>query len=225
LVELHGVGDFQSSGILYNRLEDWHRDALKTDVGDKLVYIGQRKLFGLGVIGGTQFKDDTLFHNHVVSGGGGLLWSVTSTDGWGLEVLFGAYVRNGTDEKFVLSGSTYYDETIQHQAVYMAPIWLKKNFFYPSTVSPFLAAGGAIMRAENGHHIFILQGSQPFLIDDRRKVNTVVPMVGAGVEFFSGRFLRPRVEVRYFNGPSVNAADNSFKTSGLFWSVGFLTTW
>jgi hypothetical protein len=222
LLELRGIGDFQSSGVLYNRLEDFNHDALKTEVGDKLVFVGQRKLYGLGLIAGTQLSNSPLLTHREVSGGGGLLWSLTFVDGWGAEVLFGAYVRNGKDQQSSGSYPVYVNEEVHHSAYFCAPMWVKKNFFYPGIVSPFVAAGISVMEAENLHSITNSFG--PVVYGDRT-VTTVVPVLGAGIEFFSGRFFRPRLEVRYFDGPRINAGDSSFLTSSVFYSAGFLTTW
>ena len=49
-LEVRGLGDFQSSGVLYNRLFDRTKHALRTEPGDRVAYVGQRKLFALGVL-------------------------------------------------------------------------------------------------------------------------------------------------------------------------------
>jgi hypothetical protein len=223
LVEMRGVGDFQSSGVLYNRLEDIHREALNTEVGDKLVFAGQRKLFGLGIVAGAQSHDATLYTKKEVSGGGGLLWSLTFLDGWGAEILFGLYARNGKDDQILSNAPlNYADEELHHAAYFCAPMWVKKNFLYPGVVSPFVAAGFSVMTAENLHRI-TANGIQE--ISGDRTVTTPVPVYGVGIEFFSGRFFRPRIEARYFEGPRINAGNNSFLTSSVFYSAGFLSTW
>ncbi len=101
-------------------------------------------------------------------------------------------------------------------------MWVKKNFFYPDIISPFVAAGLSVMTAENLHRV--TANGVPEIQGDRA-ITAPVPVFGAGIEFFSGRFFRPRIEVRYFDGPKINAGDNSFRTSSVFYSAGFLTTW
>ncbi|MDX6768916.1 MAG: hypothetical protein SF051_05245 [Elusimicrobiota bacterium] len=218
LLELSGVGDRQSSGKLYNALEDYRRDASKTATGDRVVFAGQRKLFGLGLEGGLMAKKDLVGQAREENFGGGLLWSITFPDGWGAEVLFGAYGRNGRSKMSVVPGPGV--RTLDRQALFIAPMWLKKNFFYPSAVSPFLAAGASVFAGRNN---WVSTGAMTF--DENASKSTVVPMLGAGVELFPGRFFRPRFDVRYFAGPKITAGSNTYYTESVFYSFGFLTSW
>ncbi len=218
LLELRGVGDRQSSGKLYNALEDFRRDAKKTAPGDRVVFAGQRKLFGLGLEGGLMAKKDFVGQGREENFGGGLLWSITLPDGWGAEILFGAYGRNGRSRMSVVPAPGV--RTLDRQALFIAPTWVKKNFFYPSVVSPFLAAGAAVF---TGRNQWVSSGAATF--DENVSKSGVVPMLGAGVEFFPGRFLRPRFDIRYFAGPDITAGSNTFYTESVFYSIGFLTTW
>lgn len=221
LIELRGVGDMQSSGKLYNALEDFHRDALRTVPGDRVVFAGQRKLFGLGFVGGVKSKRNDVGDTHETNFGGGLLWNVTFPDGWGAEVLFGAYILDGKAR--MPSNSGLVVENIERRALFIAPIWAKKNFFYPSAISPFLAAGLSFFNGQNKYTYTNFAGGAS--TDETRKVSTVVPVLGAGIEFFPGRFFRPRFDVRYFAGPKITANGNVFYTESVFYSFGFLTTW
>lgn len=228
LIELRGIGDLQSSGKLYNALEDLHRDALKAAPGDRVVFAGQRKLFGLGVEGGVKSHRSDLGGTHEQNFGAGLLWNVTFPDGWGIELLFGTYVLNGKDTV----GSPFNPlfptnrtvDSLDRKAFFSAPIWLKKNFFYPSIVSPFLAAGGSLLVGEN-HWVHADYSNPANNVDVDKKTSALVPVLGAGLEFFPGRFLRPRIDVRYFAGPRLTAGADVFHTESVFYSVGVLTTW
>ena len=211
LIEMSGVGDFQSSGVLYNRMEDMHRDALKTGVGDKLEFIGQRKLFGLGLMAGIRSSQEMVEDTRESTYGGGLLWNITSRDGWGIEVLFGGFFRDGEGLKNNVRDI--------RSAKFVAPTWIKKNFFYPSVVSPFLGAGIALFTGTNHYQDYNLN------IDQTSGSTTISPVIGGGIEFFSGRFFRPRIEVRYIKGPRLNAGGNTFNNESIFYSAGFLTTW
>jgi hypothetical protein len=220
LVEMRGVGDFQSSGVLYNRLEDLHREALDTEVGDRLVFAGQRKLFALGIMGGLMADPEQVLGNTEKTLTGGLLWSLTFTDGWGAEILFGGAYRS-INAASPLGGAEFVQE--KHQATYIAPMWFKKNLFYPSNISPFVAAGLSVLNAEHvySHQTAIYNPND----SETKNLTTIVPVFGAGIELFPGRFFSPRVEVRYYDGPNLPAAGQDFKTSALFYSAGFLTTW
>ena len=221
MLELRGVGDLQSSGKLYNALEDISRRAPSVARGDRVVFVGQRKLFGLGFEGGVKATRSQIGHIFEENYGGGLLWNVTFPDGWGAEVLFGAYARVGKVRQ-----SAAFDPVVQkleRRALFITPVWAKKSFFYPSPVSPFLAAGVSLFVGSN-HRIYD-NASTGAKIDEEAKKSTVVPMLGAGFEFFPGRFFRPRLDVRYFKGPTLRARDNAYRTESVFYSAGFATTW
>lgn len=220
MLEIHGMGDFQSSGRLYNRFEDFNRRAAYTAPGDRVEFVGQRKLFALGVVGAVNSSSQKILNRTEESFGAGLLWNVTFQDGWGAEVFFGLFSRGGSGQSSYGTFPNHIIETNEVDAKFVLPIWLKKNFFYPSTVSPFLAAGFSFLRGTNSYETM---GSIASSTDKR--VFTVVPMLGGGVEFFPGRFFRPRLEVRYFNGPTLRAGPTSFRTESVFYGAGFATSW
>ncbi|MDP3544384.1 MAG: hypothetical protein Q8T11_18120 [Elusimicrobiota bacterium] len=220
MLEIHGMGDFQSSGRLYNRLEDFNRRAAWTEPGDRVEFIGQRKLFALGVVGAVNSRSQKILNRTEESFGAGLLWNVTFQDGWGAEVFFGLFSRGGSDQTGYGTFPNHVIETNSVDAKFVLPIWFKKNFFYPSTVSPFLAAGFSFLRGTNSYETM---GSIASSTDKR--IFTVVPVLGGGVEFFPGRFFRPRLEVRYFNGPTLRAGPTSFRTESVFYGAGFATSW
>lgn len=188
MIELRGIGDFQSSGKIYHTLEDINRN-VTVEPGDKVKYLGQRKLFGLGLVVGAQLfagkiklqSFDTATPTYEVNGqiksyqvvvkthestpvsyGGGLLWSLTFKDGWGVEVLFGGYF-NRLENNFILlrelnnerneidvigideSGTQLNKGSIgwRYEHFIIAPIILKKNFLYPRMISPFIGIGVA----------------------------------------------------------------------------------
>lgn len=234
LLEIRGIGDLQSSGELYNALEDRRRDALKTAPGDRVVFAGQRKLFALGLVGGVQPSNGRAFGVPENSTGAGLLWGLTFRDGWGVEVLFGYYGRDLKESRVVGStsfGNARIDERLSRSARFLAPIWLKKSFFFPAIVSPYLAAGGSLFMGDLRYESVytppnaVMLGIPNTYINDKGKSLTVVPVLGGGVEFFPARFFRPRLEVRWFDGPTMHAGPETFDTESAFVSAGFFTAW
>src|SRR5579872_975205 len=99
LLEVRGLGDTQASGQLYNALEDSHRGASSTGVGDQAVYAGQRKFLGIGFLGGALSSQDTVITEKESTFDFGLLCDATFRDGLGMEVLFGAFIRNGQESQ------------------------------------------------------------------------------------------------------------------------------
>lgn len=223
MLEIHGMGDFQSSGRLYNRLEDFNRRAAWTEPGDRVEFVGQRKLFALGAVGAVNSRSQKILNRSEEAFGAGLLWNVTFQDGWGAEVFFGMFSRGGNAKISHLGQGPFPTLIIEENEVdakFVLPMWFKKNFFYPSTVSPFLAVGFSFLRGTNSYET---TGSNASSTDKR--IFTVAPMLGGGVEFFPGRFFRPRLEVRYFNGPLLRAGPTSFRTESVFYGAGFATSW
>ncbi|MEI8191457.1 MAG: hypothetical protein WCI75_17220, partial [candidate division NC10 bacterium] len=224
MLEIHGLGDLQSSGKLYNRLADFHRDAASVRPGDRVIFVGQRKLFALGAMGGLGFNTEQVSGQTERALTAGLLWDVTFPDGWGAEILFGGAYRGVQKTIFpnqIIGGSFVYSIEEKRQAVFIAPFWIKKNIFYPSIISPFVAAGFSLLSAE---HMYAYHSSSENK-RETKNVTTVVPVLGAGIEFFPGRFFRPRVEMRWYDGPKITAAGSAYNTQSVFCSAGFMTAW
>lgn len=221
MLEIHGMGDFQSSGRLYNRLEDFNRRAVWTAPGDRVEFVGQRKLFALGVVGAVRNGRQKILNRSEEAFGAGLLWNVTFQDGWGAEALFGVYSRGGNAE---MTSGTFPNQVYEKNEVdakFILPIWFKKNFFYPSTVSPFLAVGASFLRATNSYQAI----SSTSVSDEEKKIFTVVPVLGGGIEFFPGRFFRPRIEIRYFKAPALRAGASTLYMESVFYGAGVATSW
>ncbi|UPT72882.1 MAG: hypothetical protein M0D55_13270 [Elusimicrobiota bacterium] len=225
-IEVRGIGDLQSSAIFQNLAGVRAAVGLSPEPGDYAVLQGQRKFFGVGIIGGMRLQRTQILHKLDSSGGGGLLWSLTFYNGWGLETLFGAYHRGGSD----ITGENLSDladsrrDFSKRSALYAVPIWGKKNFFFHSAVSPFVAAGAYWFQGENSYEVKI---SNNFISTgiETKTVRGFYPVLGAGVEFFPTRFIRPRVEVRRFIAPKLTARGNEFNASSTIYSIGLLTSW
>lgn len=229
LLEIRGIGDLQSSGLLYNALEDTRREALAVRPGDRVVFVGQRKLFGLGLVGGQAARRTDAFGAFETTAGGGLIWSIIFRDGWGFEVLFGEYSRKLSRERSVrISPNTQngLDERMQRSARFIAPVWLKKSFFYPRVASPFAAAGFALFDGRVWYNREVFDFPNPYrTFSDEVQPKRIVPVLGAGIELFPARFFRPRFEVRWFDGPTLVAGPETFATESTYISFGFLTAW
>jgi hypothetical protein len=231
LLEVRGIGDLQSSGILYNRFEDFHKRASEASIGDRIVFVGQRMQFGLGLEGGTSSYRPKFLDGEEDVGGGGLVWNITLAGGLGLEVMAGLYAREGRNEAAIEKGSLFLGGPIvatvngeeTRKAHYIAPIWLKKNFFYPSIVSPYIAAGTYWFQ---GRHTFTrTSNSGQQLETDTAKRGFFYPTIGAGVEFFPTRLFRPRISVRHFFGPDLGTLGVHFGTSITIYSLGVVASW
>jgi len=94
-LEVRGIGDTQSSAV-FSKVGWTYKKTPPPVPGDYGVFLGQRRLFGLGVVAGAAQRKQML-HAFDETKGGGLLWSLRFYDGWGVEALFGRYERTGTD--------------------------------------------------------------------------------------------------------------------------------
>ena len=224
LLEVRGIGDLQSSGLLYRSGRD--KSPVEARPGDYAVFLGQRRLFGLGVIGGVGQQRRRLLYRYDESKGVGLLWSMTFHNGYGLEAIFGYYSRSGKDvsSENPSAGPERYEINDSRSAKFILPISVKKNFFYPSLISPFVAAGPYWFDGEHAQEV-LLTAARSSAGRQVQVKHGVYPQFAAGLEFFPARFFRPRVEVRHFFGPSLTANGSRFQTDTTFYSIGVLTSW
>lgn len=227
ILEVGGIGDLQSSGRLYSRWEDRKRGQVDAKPGDTAVYAGQRRFFGTGFIGGGAFQRRKVLEAYEKAAGGGMLWSITFYNRWGVEILAGYYQREGKDAANYPGTPPGYADEVRVQNArsvrFLAPIWVKKSFFYPSVTSPFVAAGFSPFRASHAQEHL---NTGNVVIARQSKIRKgIVPMAGAGVEFFPARFIRPRIEVRHFFGPELKVLDNGFRTETTFYSAGVVAAW
>ena len=285
MLELRGVGDFQSSGKLYHTLEEKYRK-LNIQQGDTVKYAGQRKLFGIGLMVGkhlslpklsvTSFDSATVQSEYrgqsknieVVlesredvpkSNGGGLLWTLTFPDGWGAESLFGAYFGeasignfslkrvdvNGTVKDFIVVpentpvgfGSAGI-KSERYKITILAPTLLRKNFFFPRAISPYIGAGGFYFEGE--YEISRVSTQIPkeaieFLFPNNflhgvqlsrsAKKTGVFPVFSYGVDLFPARFFHMRFDAKYFMTPDLTTDLGYVRTRGWVYSVGLITAW
>lgn len=235
-LEIRGIGDLQSSGVLYNRVEDRHRRVLATVPGDRTVFVGQRKLMALGILAGFAPRRREEFGKREEADGGGLAWDLMFKNGWGVELLFGGYQRVMSASKRVVKPpeptlkNVTSLEKLDMKVVYYAPLLVKKNFFFPSVVSPFVVIGGAPVRASLQFYELYHDpnASPPSGIQENAwsaSRTTVAPIAGAGVDFFPARLIRPRVDVRWFAGPTLHAGHKTLNTEMLTLSFSIFSAW
>lgn len=235
-LEIRGIGDLQSSGVLYNRMEDGHHRALTTVPGDRSVFVGQRKLMALGILAGFAPRRREEFGKHEEADGGGLAWDLMFKNGWGVELLFGGYQRVMSASKRVVEPpepslkNVTNVEKFDMKVVYYAPFVVKKNFFFPSVVSPFVVVGGSVVRASlQFYELYQDPNAFPSPVFHENawtaSRTTVAPIAGAGVDFFPARLIRPRVDARWFAGPTLRAGHKTLNTEMLTLSFSLFSAW
>jgi hypothetical protein len=224
LIEVRGVGDFQSQGWLYRTLEDrfWKADPIA--VGDTVVFAGQRKPFSIGGLGVLPLKQHQMVEadkGQVL--GGGLVLTYTLTDGWGAELLGGIISHTAKGRDATAENVGRWESEQEAKATYYMPLWIKKNFFYPSNISPFLAFGFSAYRAHISSYYLDTPAGQTD--QSRRKGAGVAPVIGGGFEFFPGKTFRPRIQVLYLGGRPVHGNLSTFNTEILVYGFGASMQW
>lgn len=241
--EVQGIGDMQAIGKVFT--------GKGVEEGDRVVFLGQRKLFNLGIVAGydvTPHREP--IHGHFPSNagflagsaaggqrdtsiiGGGLVWSHTFLNGWGWEMVLGVYNINLADAgigppvkgKTDGFGRTFDNSTEDRTTYFILPTWVRKNFFYPRWFSPYVGAGLSIMYAQGTRrHVFNNDSTSSGLEDSFEKSTIILPapVVGGGIELWPGKFFHPRIEARYFIAPSLLGRPDR----PLYIGVGFLTSW
>lgn len=251
-IEMRGVGDFQSSGKMYASLEDIGRSD-KIEPGDKVKYLGQRKLFGLGLVGGYAIHLKPQGNPY----GGGLLWSLTFPDGWAAEVLFGGYAEqvksdsgikpvtltdsNGVPQTYIsvftdagnFLGYAYSGDA--YDIKIFAPIMIKKFFFYPRIISPSVGVGAAFMTAEYEAQRTSIEsiGSKQYyptyiqgnVYRASTKKETLFPIFSAGFTLFPGYFCQVRADAQYFMTPDLDLGFAKLETRRFYYTFGVSTNW
>lgn len=130
-IELYGVGDFISAGHSYYSFFEGNGQAQLKE-GDTVIYIGNRKLAGTGILA-VFFQGDSSDSLKAESGkkrynGGGSFWSANLKTIGSAEFLLGALHK----EKYP-SGLKRLD------SYYTLPVWFRKTFNYPGLFSPSMS--------------------------------------------------------------------------------------
>jgi hypothetical protein len=226
-LEIRGIGDLQSSGVLYDRIEDRRKRAGQVAPGDQTLFVGQRKLMALGGLVGfsPRIRREFGYDEKIV--GGGLAWDLMFKNGWGLEILFGGYDRTMSSGRLEFDPTFRTDELVKWKVSYIAPIVVKKNFFFPSVVSPFVIAGGSVIDATLRYQLYhkTFAPSSEHLENVRVTRTTFGPLLGAGVDFFPARLIRPRLDFRWQTGPTLHAAHKTLNTETMLLSLSVFSAW
>lgn len=228
-LEIHGIGDLQSSGVLYNRFGERHGKSQQSSPGDRVLFLGQRKLFALGAFYGLSLGGREEFGVTESASGEGLVWELMFRDGWGIEALFGRYHRSFSAGQTFRTGLPGPVQTVRQNlrwdASYRFPVALKKNFFFPATLSPYVLLGAAYYQSsmEKRDQSDIIGGQYSLFGGSSR--SGIAPMIGAGLELYPTRIIRPRIDARWFTGPETRVDDKGFRADKLFLSFYILSAW
>ncbi|MBI4667580.1 MAG: hypothetical protein HY747_00065, partial [Elusimicrobia bacterium] len=205
-IETKGVGDFQSTADFYHSLEDGNKN-FHPALGDKAVYLGQRKVISLGLMfawskhsfahGFLSSKSKNDLRNF--SRGGGLLWEINFRDGLTAQWLLGFY-----------NELVFFAKDIEKSSKLFAPLALKKVFFYPSPLAPYVRIGLTNFSERLKY------------LNTETKRTGLAPLLGGGLELFAGRTIHIYGGMDYFFLPDLRSAiGTTYRTRKLYYTGGF----
>ncbi|MBI4739640.1 hypothetical protein HY772_08955 [Candidatus Woesearchaeota archaeon] len=207
-VELYGVGDFMSIGnIQYPGEYLGQREPVA--LGDQAKFIGNRKVLGFGLMHMLNVKkaeNPRPGSGAEKSLGDNLLWSVILKKGWAVEAGLGASMV-----KLYPAGVNFVEFNFTY------PAWLRKSFFYPGLISPFLVLG--LVRHNSAIH-------PPGTSNENTVTkNGFIPFGGLGLEFFSGYRVHLRFDYHYYPIPSLEFKGTKYKANKDFLFGGLTLNW
>ncbi|OGS21327.1 MAG: hypothetical protein A2252_08790 [Elusimicrobia bacterium RIFOXYA2_FULL_39_19] len=247
-LEVDAIADAVSIGSTYNR------NKYQMNKDDKIKYYGQRKVFGLGVIGGgtaNEFPSATKqldLEKHICIRGAGLLWEWSFKNGWGVQWLLGSYVYKTAvpNRTFIIYQDPYtiFKKRIdnQYEIELMSPVIFKKNFFYPSTVSPYLGLGIGYLRNQFYNYIFedyfyydqpnyyhpghIVDSFRKITNNDTKEIQYLLPFPVIGIEFFSSHLVHITFDAKYiYPLVPLRGTTEDHSWNGWIFSTGMTTNW
>ncbi|MBI2069558.1 MAG: hypothetical protein HYT79_03070 [Elusimicrobia bacterium] len=200
-IETRGIGDFQSTARFYHPAEEF-RNTFRPAIGDKAVHIGRRSPISMGfwVSSARAFKNSDP-ETEGYSEGQGAIWELCFRDGWKIQANLGVHSDSQKDFAFASENTkTFFTQpsttTIKApvpeiKTRFFGPLSLSKNFFYPKSISPFLRIGVALVRSELVWGTGIDRSSHSY-------PTRLIPSFGAGIELFSGKWVKGYVGANYF---------------------------
>lgn len=210
-IELYGIGDFLSAGS-YRYPVEFGGKGESFHEGDSAVFVGNRKVIGL-----------TPFHFVLYQQAGkGLRLGADAAIYQGLGITTWSFIlRKGNIFEWMI-GAVAAEKTYSNLGTLTSehrfPFWFRKTFFYPSFISPSLSFGFSFYRNE--------------LIEKKDKTNTALgpinslgPLLGAGVEFFTSSAIHLRLDGHYYPTPSRTFNDKKYRTDALFLLGGISINW
>jgi len=202
-IEVEAIADTVSIAASYGQ-----KNEIKP--GDAIRFRGQRKLLGLGTIYG--FSEAKKGSNY---SGLGMIWNYTLRSGWGVDFLGTSFSRVYGRK----SGVEYYREEVN------VPLSLgvKKHFFYPFWISPFVGLGGSYLKMEHEYNLWA-SSSGGMLESSKGSTIRLVPYFAAGTQL-AGKQFNVNLEARYFHGPKLNIDPEPVKIRPVIYCTSISFAW
>ncbi|MFH2070070.1 MAG: hypothetical protein ABIJ11_02500 [Elusimicrobiota bacterium] len=203
-IELAGIGDHQAIGKLYTDTKK------EIGPGDTVKYLGQRRFFGLGVYGSVDMNSVVNVFGSIVdksekrveARSGGLLWWWTFTNGWGINWIWMSHHSSLETEK------KYFKMN------YWFPLTIRKHFFYPSWISPYIGCSFGWLEVGFGEQF-----------GGAKWYKNIFLSPTTGLELFQTKLFHVSFNANYITAPEMEHSDEKFQYSVWIVSFGITTNW
>lgn len=160
----------------------------------------------------TVAKEDSPIEDVEPISGGGLVWWWTFPNGWGFKWIWG-YCSVDASRNFIYTDTQTGMERIRYKryhVTYSYPLTVRKNFFYPGIISPYL---GITL----GHYL------SSFNSFNEIKGMVVSPTIG--VELFTTRLIHIFLDATYLQLPELEYKNEKHQYKKWIISFGMTTNW
>ena len=200
-LEVEAIADATSIAVSYEREK-------KIEPGDAVRFRGQRKLLELGLIYGF----DGIGGSRKYSGLG-MIWEYNLRSGWGFDFL-------GTN--FERIWEKRFDGEWQ-DGRFRIPLALgvRKYFYYPFWVSPFVGLGGSYLKVDLTHTYTGYPAAEG---ESQLSTIRLMPYFVIGTQF-SGAQFHLNLEARYFHGPKLNIDPEPVKIRPIIYCASISFAW
>ncbi|OGS21550.1 MAG: hypothetical protein A2252_07335 [Elusimicrobia bacterium RIFOXYA2_FULL_39_19] len=231
VLEVQAIADAVSIGKNYDS-----KTALISS-NDKIVYCGQRKIFGFGpMIGGSvsNTKDYTKEPFDFEKGANpncvGLLMEWTFSRAWSIQWLLGQYIYSkNIPTGFWDSQNKYIRKNDAFSFELDCPLTIKKKLFYPSWFSPNYGLGVGYFKSsfETSHNYNdYLNGMYVIEKNDSAKNAYCLIYPAFGIELFSSNLVHVIFDAKYiYPLVPLRGTTEDHSWSGWIFSTGMTTNW
>lgn len=213
--EVYGIGDKEAMGELYGGAKNYIRPE------DKVVHLGTRRWFGLGIFSGIPLSEPSNedkaagFEKAVSMRSIGMLWQLNFGDGWSFCLQFpgGQFHQS--------SGSESY-----YRVSFNWPFYVKKNFFFPRWFSPYVGLGGGFSSASFTNTVYDNSAyPRKTIYSDSARNEGLASIMVLGFELFQSELVRLHFHYEYLSLPELKGKYEDHTYRGALFSIGASVNW
>ncbi|MDD5687228.1 MAG: hypothetical protein PHE88_05280 [Elusimicrobia bacterium] len=209
-VEIEAIADAISIGELYET-------KIKIEPGDTIKFRGQRRRLEIGLING--FSD---YYKDVRYLGFGMIWKYNLRGGLGFESVITDFSRFKRES--IYSEGMREDKEEREHINYT--VGIRKYFYYPARISPYLGLGGSYITGVYKYaiHYYIFNNGNPDK-NIQKDILKICPYYLLGIQLIPTEQLHIELDVRYFYGPRLNVEPEPIKIRPIIYCSSVSFTW